>query len=138
MKEINMNSQKNEKPITALSPDVLKRTVDYTKFEFETTEQVPKLTSIVGQERGRAVMKFGLNVNKVGYNIYVSGIAGTGKTTFTNSIIKEFAKQEKPLYDWCYVYNFEDGHKPKTLQLPVGMGKKLQQDMKTLIQDLKV
>lgn len=133
-----MNSQKNEKPITALSPDVLKRTVDYTKFEFETTEQVPKLTSIVGQERGRAVMKFGLNVNKVGYNIYVSGIAGTGKTTFTNSIIKEFAKQDKPLYDWCYVYNFEDGHKPKTLQLPVGMGKRLQQDMKTLIQDLKV
>lgn len=61
-------------------------------------------------------MKFGLNVNKVGYNIYVSGIAGTGKTTFTNSIIKEFAKQDKPLYDWCYVYNFEDGHKPKTLK----------------------
>lgn len=122
----------------ALSPEKLKRTVDYTKFEFETTEQVPILTSIVGQERGRAVMNFGLNVNKVGYNIYVSGIAGTGKTTFTKSIVKEFAKKDTELFDWCYVHNFEDSYKPKALQLPVGMGRSLKEDMEKLIHDLKV
>ncbi len=135
-----MDSQNNAQSIKerlSLPPGKLKRTVDYTQFEFETTEQVPELTSIVGQERGRAVMKFGLNVNKVGYNIYVAGIAGTGKTTFTNSIIKEFAKREAELYDWCYVYNFEDGQKPKTLQLPVGMGKRLKEDMENLIENLK-
>lgn len=135
-----MNSENHAQALKeklSLPPGKLKRTVDYTKFEFETTEQVPELTSIVGQERGRAVMKFGLNVNKVGYNIYVAGIAGTGKTTFTNSIIKEFANREAELYDWCYVYNFEDGQKPKTLQLPVGMGKRLKEDMENLIENLK-
>ena len=134
----NQNNEQCVKQRTALSPDHLKRTVDYSKFEFETTEQVPKLTNIVGQERGRAVMNFGLNVDKVGYNIYVSGIAGTGKTTFTNSIIQEFAQKETQLYDWCYVYNFEDAHRPKTLQLPVGLGKKLKQDMEELIENLKI
>src|SRR5690625_1621639 len=96
--------QGNEIPVrtkAALSPNQLKKTVDETQFEFETTEQVPTLTSIVGQERGRSVMDFGLNVNKIGYNLYVAGIAGTGKTTFTHSIVKEFAKKETTLYDWC-------------------------------------
>lgn len=133
-----MNREENTaKKSTVLSSDKLKKSVDYSIFEFETTEQVPTLTSIVGQERGRSVMQFGLNVNKEGYNIYVSGIAGTGKTTFTNSIIEEVAKKETTLFDWCYVYNFEDGYKPKTLKLPVGMGKSLQEDMRNLIEDLK-
>jgi len=122
---------------TRLQVDKLKRKVDYTKFEFETTEQVPELTSIVGQERGRQVMKFGLNVHKIGYNIYVAGIAGTGKTTFTNSIVEEFAKKDVKLYDWCYVYNFEDAYKPKMLKLPAGMGKSLQHDMEQFIEALK-
>lgn len=122
---------------TRLSHDVLKRTVDPTVFEFETTEEVPELTSIVGQERGRQVMQFGLNVKKVGYNIYVAGIPGTGKTTFTNSIVKEFARHGSELYDWCYVYNFEDEYQPKVLQLPVGLGKQLKKDMSELIQNLQ-
>ncbi len=135
-----MSEKGSKQPIkkqASLSPDVLKRTVDATKFEFETTEQVPKLTSIVGQERGRTVMKFGLNVDKSGYNLYVSGIAGTGKTTFTKSIVHEVAKKDAELFDWCYVHNFEDSYKPKVLQLPVGLGKRLQNDMKQLVRDLK-
>jgi len=122
----------------SLSPNVLKKTVDYTKFEFETTEQVPLLANIVGQERGRTVMKFGLNVKKAGYNLYVSGIAGTGKTSFTNSIVREFAKEDTELFDWCYINNFEDNYKPKFLKLPKGRGKRLQNDMKNLIQRLQV
>ncbi len=127
----------NIKETARLSFDVLKRTVDYTIFEFETTEQVQELTSIVGQERGRQVMNFGLNVKQIGYNIYVAGIPGTGKNTFTHSLINEFAQEEAQLSDWCYVYNFEDEYKPKILQLPVGLGKKLQVDMQELIQSLR-
>lgn len=127
----------NVKSRTALAPESLKRTIDYTQFEFETTEEVPELSGIVGQERGAAVMRFGLQMNKVGYNLYVSGISGTGKTTFTNSIVQEFAKNDTTLYDWCYVYNFEDSQRPKSLKLPVGMGKSLKEDMENLIQDLK-
>src|SRR5690625_3534056 len=108
---------------TRLETNKLRSTVDYTQFEFETTEEVPILQNVIGQERGTKVMRFGLNVNKIGYNLYVAGISGTGKTSFTQSIVNEFAKKEVTLYDWCYVYNFEDGSKPKVLQLPLGIGK---------------
>src|SRR5699024_8760904 len=122
----------------AVSPEKLRKQIDETIFEFETTEEVPVLTSIVGQKRGRTVMNFGLNVQKIGYNLYVAGIPGTGKTTFTHSIVNEFAKRDVELFDWCYVYNFEDAYTPKALQLPLGMGKTLKVDMEKLIADLKV
>lgn len=116
--------------------DSLRKVVDPTVFEFQTTEEVPELNSIIGQERGNTVMRFGLQVKKVGYNIYVSGIPGTGKTTFTHSIINEIAKKDVELFDWCYVYNFSNSYKPKTLQLPVGYGKRLQDDMEKLVDNM--
>lgn len=122
---------------TRLTPTQLKKTIDSTVFDFETTEQVPELTGIVGQERGRSVMKFGLNVNKAGYNLYVSGISGTGKMTFTKSIVNEVSERKTRLYDWCYINNFEDSYKPKVLKLPVGLGKSLQEDMKEFVKELK-
>lgn len=122
---------------TILSTDQLMHRIDESKFEFETTEQLPELTSIVGQERGTTVMKFGLNVHQEGYNLYVSGLAGTGKTSFTESIVGEFAKEKTTLFDWCYVHNFEDVYKPKVIQLPAGLGRKFQQDMKQLIENLQ-
>lgn len=122
---------------TKLDVDQLKRSVDPNRFNFTTTEELPHLEGIVGQERGHSVINFGLNVKKVGYNIYIAGLPGTGKTTFAHSIVKQFAKGEAELYDWCYVYNFEDAYRPKVLQLPVGVGKKLKQDMKDFVQDLK-
>lgn len=122
----------------ALSPNALKKIADYTAFEFETTEQVPKLTNIVGQQRARTVMNFGLNVHKPGYHLYVSGIEGTGKTSFVNSIVDDFANNKADLFDWCYVNNFENEHKPKVLKLPVGLGKKLQKSMENLLYELKM
>ncbi|RKQ32301.1 Lon protease family protein [Oceanobacillus halophilus] len=120
-----------------LSKEALKKTVDYSTFDFETTEEVPALTGIVGQERGREAMSFGLKVNRRGYNIYVSGISGTGKTNYTNSIVREFASTEIELFDWCYVYNFIDNAKPMLLKVPVGFGKRLKKDMNEFINQLK-
>lgn len=115
----------------------LKAVVDDTQFPFKTTEQVPGLTGIVGQKRGRDAMTFGLQVNKPGYNIYVAGLSGTGKTTYTNAIVREFAKKKIEHYDWCYVYNFEDKSKPKVLKVIAGTGKKLQRDMEDFIKNLQ-
>src|SRR5699024_730432 len=121
-----------------LSTDVLRKTIDEMIFEFETTEEVPALTNIIGQKRGTEVMQFGLQVNKPGYNLYVAGIPGTGKMTFTNSIVEEVANKEVTLFDWCYVNNFEDPYKPKVLQLPVGTGNALKEDMEQVMYNLKV
>src|SRR5699024_2863795 len=121
-----------------LTVNELRQTIDESLFDFTTTADVSPLSGVIGQSRGTKVMQFGLQVNKPGYNIYVAGISGTGKTSFTKAIIKEISKEKVTLYDWCYVYRFSNPSKPKVLQLPVGMGHKLKKDMETLIADLKV
>jgi predicted AAA+ superfamily ATPase len=83
----------NLKEIARVGVDSLKTVVEDTQFPFKTIERVPGLTGIVGQERGRNAMPFGLQVNKPGYNIYFSGLSGTGKTSCTNVIVLEFAKK---------------------------------------------
>lgn len=130
-------TRSNLKNNLSLEPDVLKRIVDPTIFDFKTTEELPELKGIVGQDRGNSVINFGLHVDKTGYNIYIAGLPGTGKTTFANKLVREFANREAELYDWCYVYNFEDSYRPKVLQLPVGMGKSLKQDMKDFVENLR-
>ena len=67
---------------------------DPTQFEFETTETVPPLEGIIGQERAVRAMEFGLMVKKHGYNIFITGPIGTGKSSYAQTIVKEVAKQK--------------------------------------------
>src|SRR5690625_4722441 len=96
LKEETYMQQENDavKQKTKLQVTQLKRTVDPSKFVFKTTEELTNLKGIVGQERGHSVIKFGLNVKKVGYNIYIAGLPGKEKTTFANSIVKKFEEIE--------------------------------------------
>ena len=132
------NNERAIKQRAALQPADLRRVVDPSTFTFASTEQVEKLTTIIGQRRARSVMNFGLHVEKPGYNLYVSGVEGTGKTAFVETVVKNFSERETILFDWCYVNNFEDAYKPKVLKLPIGTGRKLQRSMEHLINDLKV
>lgn len=124
------------KQLCQLKPEQLRRTIDPKQFDFETTAEVPALSSILGQPRGTKVMQFALHMKQDGYNIYVAGPSGTGKTTFTRSIIEDFAKQKTTLYDWCYVYNFDEPTKPRVLKLQRGRGRLLKDDMETLLKNL--
>ncbi len=121
-----------------LAPEELSNKIDYSLFEFETTADLSPLDGIIGQGRAAAAMEFGLTIKRSSYNIYVSGITGTGRSSYTKSIISRIAANEKVPDDWCYVYNFKNPDKPMCINLPAGMGYRLQKDMKKLVKDLKV
>lgn len=116
----------------------LKRKCTLEEFDFKTTDELNAEYSIIGQKRAVEAMEFGLNIKMKGYNIYMSGPSGTGKTTYAKNIAKKFAQNEKIPYDWCYVYNFNDSRKPTALRLEHGDGKAFRDDMKELIALLKV
>ena len=59
----------------------LKRRSDLSKFDFITTEQISMCKDIIGQERGIKALKFGLSIKKKGYNVFVTGITGTGRNS---------------------------------------------------------
>ena len=68
-----------------------------------------------------------------GYNIYMAGPSGTGKTTYAYRSTKTKASQEPVPLDWCYVYNFDNPKNPTALSFAPGVGKQFQEDMEKLV-----
>ena len=65
--------------VTPLSVDALGRRCDPEQFDFETTEELPYLTEIVGQPRASKAVEFGLGIRGEGFHIYALGPEATDK-----------------------------------------------------------
>ena len=120
-----------------LSWNQLKNSCMPENFEFHTTAELEPLEGIIGQERAVKAFDFGLAVKMKGYNIYMSGPAGTGKTTYARRSTEQRAAQEPVPMDWCYVYNFQHPKKPSALSFPAGTGKQFKRDMAKLVAAFK-
>ena len=120
-----------------LAAEELRFICDDTLLPFETTKEIPLQEVMVGQERAVKAVEFGLFTKNFGYNIYISGMVGTGKVTYASSAVTKVARGEATPPDWCYVNNFDNPSQPIALSLPAGMGSALKQDMLALVDDLK-
>jgi lon-related putative ATP-dependent protease len=121
----------------ALAPEELCYGCDPSGFEFETTADLEDLDEILGQERAVEAIRFGIGMQRQGYNLYALGPSGTGKRTTIRQFLDRRAALEPIPSDWCYVNNFETPHKPRVLQLPPGHGIVLRDDMQQLIEELR-
>ena len=115
----------------------LKMVCDPEMFGFETTENLETITTGIGQDRGIKALEFGLNVDVKGYNIYVEGPSGVGKTMYTLNYLKKIAKKRKAPHDWCYIYNFDNPNEPIAVDLPAGQGKEFKESMDGFIKEIK-
>ncbi|VBB08557.1 endopeptidase la (lon) serine protease (s16) signature [Lucifera butyrica] len=120
-----------------LPVEKLRFVCDESKLSFETTASVPPLNVMIGQERAVKAVEFGLFTKIPGYNIFISGLVGTGKITYAKSAVHKVAQKQEVPNDWCYVNNFENQGQPIALSLPPGLGSILRQDMQELVEDLK-
>jgi len=121
-----------------LSFEQLKRSYDLKGFTCETTEAVPQIKGMIGQDRAIRAIEFGLNIDSPGYNIYVAGLSDTGRTSTVERILRELAAKKEPPNDWCYVHNFQDPDQPRSIGLPPGKGRQWQKEMKDLIGSLRI
>lgn len=115
----------------------LKMTCDSKIFNFETTAEVPDITTGIGQERGIKALEFGLQVDVKGYNIYLEGPSGVGKTMYTKNYLNTISKKKKVPCDWCYIYNFENPNEPIAVSLSAGQGKEFKNAMDGFILEVK-
>lgn len=123
--------------IKELSAHQLRFVCDPDDLNFKTTKDIGPGDNIIGQERAIKAMDFGIRVKRDGYNIFISGPPGTGKTSYARAAITKFAENEPAPDDWLYVYNFEDTGKPLALNLPAGWGSGLKGDMQELVNELR-
>lgn len=117
-----------------LSYTELKNGCSADDFSFRSTAELEPLEGIIGQDRAVKAFDFGLHVKIKGYNIYMSGPSGTGKTTYAKASTERLAATEDVPLDWCYVYNFQNPRSPLALSFPAGEGRKFRDDMNELVQ----
>jgi lon-related putative ATP-dependent protease len=103
-----------------------------------TMQDVHTLEGVIGQDRAVQSMNFGLNMRAKGYNIFVLGPQGTGKSTYTQNVVSKLASNKISPVDWCYINNFDEWDKPFAISLPAGQGRVFQKDMDKLIKNLIV
>lgn len=120
-----------------LPQDKLRWTCDPDQFEFDTTADLPELADAVGQDRALRSIEFGLGVRETGFNLYISGQTGTGRTSTIRNLLRQRVREEATPDDWVYVYNFKDADSPISLSLPAGRGSELAADMKELVEAYK-
>lgn len=104
----------------------------------KTSKDTSILEGVIGQGRAVKSMEFGLSMNVPGYNIFVLGPQGTGKSTYTQAAVSKLAANNRVPNDWCYINNFSEWDKPLAISLPAGKGKEFQRDMDKLIVNLTV
>jgi lon-related putative ATP-dependent protease len=120
-----------------LLPEKLRWECDESRFDFMTTDDIPELEGSIGQERALKSIEFGLGMKDSGFNLFLEGESGTGRTSTIRNLLKIRAKAEPPPQDWCYVYNFKNPDTPMALSLTAGMGTELEKDMQELLDAVK-
>ncbi len=121
--------------VDELSAEKIRRECTSDIMPCETTKGLAPLHEIIGQERAVRALKFGLGIRDRGFNIYVAGFPGTGRTTAVRNFVSDLAKTGLVPSDWCYVNNFHNQYEPKAVKLPAGKGTHLRDDMATFVSE---
>ena len=121
-----------------LLPKDLKDICNPNLFGFETTKEIDDISDLIyGQDRGIKALEFGIGIDVKGYNLYLEGPSGVGKTMYTKRYLDQKAAKEKAPSDWCYIYNFENPNEPVAISFPAGQGKVFKENMESFVKDIR-
>ncbi|MGE5492412.1 MAG: Lon protease family protein [Actinomycetota bacterium] len=112
---------------TACNPEHLK---------FDTSDELPDLGEEFAHGRAVEALRFGLDIRRPGYNLFVLGDQGSGCHAVVRRLIQSEGGGDEVPCDWCYVNNFTDARRPSLLRLPAGRGAKLRDDMQRFVGEL--
>ena len=112
----------------------LRKICDPETLSFSTSEELSPGKAIIGQQRSTKALQFGLGIRAPGFNIFVSGLPGTGRATAVTRFLQESARGRPVPPDWCYVNNFHDPARPDAISLPAGRALRFRSDMTTLVE----
>jgi len=129
---------KETKNFKELSPDMLTWKQAPEKIPFNSSNDCNPCEGIIGQERALKAIQTGLDINSLGYNIFITGMVGTGRTTTIKKLLEKLDKGEKTPDDMLYVHNFKKQDEPSLITLPGGKGKLFMEAMAHLVAMLKI
>jgi len=111
--------------------------LDPATLPFETTDALQPLKEIIGQHRAVDAFKFGMGVDRQGYNVFVTGMPGTGRMSTVKKLLEEISRRDKVPDDLCYVNNFKNPEAPILIRLRGGTGISFKKDVGGFVDTLK-
>jgi hypothetical protein len=89
-----------------------------------STEGIEPEFVIIGQDRAIKALRLGLELYKPGYNVFVCGITGSGRTSTVRRMLDRLSPTCTLAEDFLYVHNFDEPERPRLIRLPRGHGPK--------------
>ena len=123
--------------VVELTAEQARRACPEFTFTCESTAQLTPLEQIIGQDRAVRALQFGLRIENKGFNIFVTGLPGTGRKTAILDFIRDLADGRPTPSDWCYVNNFQDSSRPNAIRLPPGKGSELKKAMEKFVTNMQ-
>ncbi len=132
-----MSDQRTKDP--KLSADAHVLAFDQVRFHIDPdsipdSEQAPAQFGIIGQPRAIQALRMAIEMSAKGYNVFVTGPAGTGKRTAIMKLLRERRPPEGALSDCAYVHNFRSPYEPRVLYFPPGRARAFRGAMHGLIE----
>lgn len=120
-----------------LKPEELAWSCPEELIPFESTAECLACEGIIGQEKALKSLETGLEIKSRGYNIFITGLVGTGRTTTIKKFLERIKVGQPVPDDLLYVNNFKKPEEPLFLSLPAGKGRLLSDGLDRLINMLK-
>ncbi len=103
-----------------LPPERLRWRCDPDTLGFDTTDDVRGGADIIGQDRALDAIRLGLEIRSHGYNIFVTGLTGTGRTSSIRRLLESLDRRRDDLVDVAFVQHFRRPDEPRCLVFPAG------------------
>jgi predicted ATP-dependent protease len=100
------------------------------------TQEIESFT-IIGQERAVKALSLGTEIVAEGYNIFVSGMPGTGRKTTVRKMLEKYQPTNFPIQDIAYVYNFQNPESPRVLYFLPGKAVQFKKALNDAVENIK-
>jgi len=119
----------------------LRAVCDPSDFTFKSTAELEPLDSFIGQDRAEKAFGRAFAMDHHGHNVFAVEPESSGRGSVVLWFVRKMAEEHlsgTTLYDWCYIYNFDDKDRPRVLRIERGRGKELKRFVEyDLLDDLK-
>lgn len=125
------------KKYSELKPNDLKLICSPKDLAFDTSRELKPIEGIFGQERAIKALQIGVSMKSHGYNIFITGLSGTGKFSTVKKMLETINPDCGQLFDYAYVNNFDDEDRPIVLKFPAGDAVKFKKELNNTIKFLQ-
>ena len=132
-----MPPKKSSRRFASLTRAEVRRTLSENGALPDSTEGLQPDDAIIGQKRAIDALRLGLELYSPGYNVFVCGITGTGRTSTVKRMLKSMKPSCALASDYCYVQNFDDPERPTLLTLPRGKADDFRESVRDMIDLLR-